>query len=868
MSATKILRETVPVSNVMRRATLLVLATLATGVSTNLLALDFSTFKKAYKCLEANGEAIIEGAEKGAKVLEFIATQPLCVAQLVTPPPAIPQIAMGITVTFATQQKLTSYSSCTGQIYGYVANPVMGAVKSGLNQLGSVPPPLDSLKNGLAQLAADNAIELLSSIPGAEVITGGIECGCGLVEAGLKPDTVIQLYNSAKKVVKQCSAFIDDLGPIGKGIVAVGGAAATGWIDVVNDPQHMPVNQYYQKFWLPNVEALSQQLAQPYVGDVWTATVKPVWDNCVTYFDSHDQYRSTAVLTCDGMRDGSRDYVSSGGFQYAVYQRTWDLMTPGVVEYYGRYLSNQQNDMAKAVGLNDAIRVAMSIKLYRDFGLDARGNANRNKSGDVQWAAGSIGAKTISNKHALSGYKAVNNFATRNNILNAVIAKGFNNSPTLEMVKIWQAAYPAIQAAKCFATPVPAGIRKRGTTATSDIRTTSMTCAETGVSDAVQQAGLTACDKISATLKSEINLVCVKPKGEQITDAQVEMLKWHKEKRFAAAGLTCGYDILWNTKAIGCSDPQFTTQCNALLAKEFKGKIDIPKAGVMDCQLKRSPDQKKWGDVMPQVAQVLTPGFKFDFNINAPINAPAASNKQPECTVDAKDPLIARCPGLPGSNSDGYKLAEQLLGKGRVRECTTADRSLSPHWVETPCIIWNRVVDFDDSAGKIGTTVAKVGADSVKTNVAVTAAAGASSTLAKDFKADASKVNLTGTNTAKTGLGVNIGTATTATTGKAPQTTATGNLPDILKGGTVSSVSALGGGNAAKAGATSALTAPVSSTPKVDEAALRNCKAFLGRKDEMLCNDARSFAACKTAVDIGQMKTCRIVGSSDVYSKR
>ena len=350
--------------------------------------------------------------------------------------------------------------------------------------------------------------------------------------------------------------------------------------------------------------------------------------------------------------------------------------------------------------------------------------------------------------------------------------------------------------------------------------------------------------------------------------AQVEMIKWQKEKRFESAGLKCSYDLFWNTKAIGCSDSLYVTQCNALLTKEFGNKgLDFPKAGVMDCQLRRSPDQKKWGDVVPQVAQALTPGFNFDVNINAPINAPAANNKQPECTVDAKDLLIVQCPGRPASNSGGYKLAEQLLGKGRVRECTTADRSLSPHWVETPCIIWNGMVVFDDVAGKIGTTVAKVGVDSVKTNVAVTAAAGGG-TLAKDLKTDASKVNLTGSNTARTGLGVNIGAATTATTGKAPQTTATGNLSDILKGGTVPSVSALGGGNAAKAGATAALAAPVASAPKVDEAALRNCKAFLGRKDEMLCSDARSFAACKSAVDIGQMKTCRIAGSADVYSKR
>ena len=45
--------------------------------------------EKAYKCLEANGEALVDGATKGVKVLEFIATKPLCVGQLLTPPPAI-----------------------------------------------------------------------------------------------------------------------------------------------------------------------------------------------------------------------------------------------------------------------------------------------------------------------------------------------------------------------------------------------------------------------------------------------------------------------------------------------------------------------------------------------------------------------------------------------------------------------------------------------------------------------------------------------------------------------------------------------------------------------------------------------------------
>ncbi len=64
------------------------------------------------------------------------------------------------------------------------------------------------------------------------------------------------------------------------------------------------------------------------------------------------------------------------------------------------------------------------------------------------------------------------------------------------------------------------------------------------------------------------------------------------------------------------------------------------------------------------------------------------------------------------------------------------------------------------------------------------------------------------------------------------------------------------------------LSPPVAATPKVDEVALKLCKTFLGRKDEMLCSEARSFTACKTAVDVGQMKTCRLTNTQEIYPKR
>jgi hypothetical protein len=798
-------------ATVTANATALIVAALFTFVPNNA---DANVFKKAYQCIAASGEAIAEGVEIGAKVLEFIATKPQCVAQLVTPPPAIPQLVMGTTVFYSAQQGLRSYDQCSTKIYGFVAKPALDGVKAALDGIGSVPPPLDSLKSGLANLAADNAVELLMSVPGAEVVTGGIDCGCGLVEAGLKPETIKKVYESLSKVSKKCGEFIKELGPLGEGIVAVTGAISDGWNDTINDPQHMPVNQYFELHWKPYIEPLSQQFAQRHQGDIWTATVKPVWNRCVKYFDSHNQYRSTAQLTCDGMRDGTRDFVGNGGFAYMVYKRTWDLATPAAVEYYARYLANQQTGFAKAAGLNDAIRTALSTRIYRDFGLDARGNANRNNLGDVAWREGSFGAATVRNKQRLTGFNMAAHRATRDVILDTLITKTYNKSPTVNVLKTWQSAYPAIAAAKCISTPLPPMIRVPGSAAKAVIRTTTMTCAEAGVADAQQQAGLAACDKLAATIKDEINLICAKPKGEQVTDAQVEILKWHKDKRFANANLKCSYDIAWNSKAIGCSDPLYVAQCNALVAKELGAKFGLPKAGVMDCQVKRSPTETKWAEAMPQVAQVMAVGFSLNSNAGSATGA--------ECKRDESDPLILYCAGLPAlPTSDGYRLTEQLLGKGLVRECTKEERD-DKHWVATPCIVWRRVTTI----GNVGGNVSSDKPPQVTKGVG-------------QFAPPAPVTTLT---PPKANLGGNLSGAITP-----PSSLGSAKAPTGLGG---SSVSNLG------------LSAPSATR---DTSALKQCKPFLGRKTEMLCTGEAAFKACKKLVDQTEMKTCRLAGTKDIY---
>ncbi len=109
-------------------------------------------------------------------------------------------------------------------------------------------------------------------------------------------------------------------------------------------------------------------------------------------------------------------------------------------------------------------------------------------------------------------------------------------------------------------------------------------------------------------------------------------------------------------------------------------------------------------------------------------------------------------------------------------------------------------------------------------------------------------VSSTGVGVPKTAIPAAPPTPSGGQTGKAPS----GSAPS---------------GNAFKPGGLG-LAAPVASSPKIDEAALKQCKPFLGRKDELLCTEAPSFSACKAAVDAKQMKTCRRSGSPDVYSGR
>ena len=190
------------------------------------------------------------------------------------------------------------------------------------------------------------------------------------------------------------------------------------------------------------------------------------------------------------------------------------------------------------------------------------------------------------------------------------------------------------------------------------------------------------CDNVRGIVGSAAVTECTG--GNPVAVAQTEIMQWIKSKPFEKAGIQCGYNFLFSTVAIACEDPASVKQCNALLQKEFGASMGLPKAGVMDCQVQESKAHKDLTGKMQQLVQVLSPNFSFP---GAPIPATPKS-KLPDCKVSAKDPLIVSCPKPAlAKDTPQYKLAEQLLGVGQVRECTAAE-SAGESWVKTPCIHW------------------------------------------------------------------------------------------------------------------------------------------------------------------------------------
>ena len=139
----------------------------------------------------------------------------------------------------------------------------------------------------------DGPIEkVLQLIP----LLGNVDTACSLVPV----PGVDELCGFLGKIIAEIGGVFVAAGEYGVKLI-VDSADVAENILFGND-SHMPYDQYYGLYWLPWLhKATNLCVYEDCQGQ--KEFNRRIWDDCVDYFDSHNQYRSTAEKTCDDMRN-------------------------------------------------------------------------------------------------------------------------------------------------------------------------------------------------------------------------------------------------------------------------------------------------------------------------------------------------------------------------------------------------------------------------------------------------------------------------------------------------------------------------------------------------------------------------------------
>ena len=105
------------------------------------------------------------------------------------------------------------------------------------------------------------------------------------------------------KALAAIGGLFVDAAKYGGKLVVSGADAVENWL--FGDDSHMPYDRYYALYWLPWLDTATTRCLFDPVDCAGLYTLnESIWDTCVDYFDSHNQYRDTAKKTCNDLRYG------------------------------------------------------------------------------------------------------------------------------------------------------------------------------------------------------------------------------------------------------------------------------------------------------------------------------------------------------------------------------------------------------------------------------------------------------------------------------------------------------------------------------------------------------------------------------------
>lgn len=248
-----------------------------------------TVFEDAYECLKANAQLTLLTAEMGPKAVEFVVTQPQCVA-LVTSPAPVPTSMMVATLGLTASGTLPRNNpACEGSLYTAAAKPVAAI----LDQVGILPA---SIKKMLADQAATEAVgQAVQNIPGASVAFASFSCGCGLSDVGLNPPKIAQIFNAIKATGSKCSAVLGNLMEGGSEAI-VAGVSNVGDV-LAGQSQHVDPQVYFKHIFVPRLMADYERHQSNWYG-VDINLSKTTVPQCEHYFDKHTMSAANASKTC------------------------------------------------------------------------------------------------------------------------------------------------------------------------------------------------------------------------------------------------------------------------------------------------------------------------------------------------------------------------------------------------------------------------------------------------------------------------------------------------------------------------------------------------------------------------------------------
>lgn len=163
--------------------------------------------------------------------------------------------------------------------------------------------PFRDLMNGVGKPTVKAAFGILTSNDGPiekvlqlVPLVGNLDTACKLVPV----PGVDEFCGLLGKIIAEIGGVFVAAGEYGVKLIVEGADAAENIL--FGDDSHMPYDQYYGLYWLPWLHnAVNLCVYEGCQGQ--KEFNRKIWDACVDYFDSHNQYRSTAEKTCDDMRN-------------------------------------------------------------------------------------------------------------------------------------------------------------------------------------------------------------------------------------------------------------------------------------------------------------------------------------------------------------------------------------------------------------------------------------------------------------------------------------------------------------------------------------------------------------------------------------